>query len=98
MFGLFCGFSDLQMRPYRTDDFITKLYYETSRFSAFNLQWVVKAHVNDNQKNPSLTLKRSLTYQLVCILAFIMEKANLNLVRVHYLYIPLCFPPLLHRD
>ena len=58
-------FTDLQMRPYRTDDFITKLFYETSRFSAFNLQWVVKAHVNDHQKNPNLSLTRGLSYQLV---------------------------------
>ena len=54
----------MQLKPYRTDDFLTKLFYETSRFTAFNLQWVLRAHVNDNQKDPNLTTKRFLTYQL----------------------------------
>lgn len=58
-------YSDLQLRPYRTDDFITKLYYETSRFSAFNYQWVIKAHVNDSQKSPEKTCRRALGYQLI---------------------------------
>ncbi|ELT87328.1 hypothetical protein CAPTEDRAFT_168572 [Capitella teleta] len=58
-------FNDLQLRPYRTDDFITKLYYETSRFSAFNMQWVIKSHVNDSQKSPEKTCKRTLSYQLI---------------------------------
>lgn len=53
------------MRPYRTDDYITKLFYETSRFTAFNYQWVVKALVNDNQKNPALTMNRTICYELV---------------------------------
>ena len=57
--------TDLQLKPYRTDDFITKLFYETSRFTAFNCQWVIKARVNDNKKNPNLTCHRFLTYQLV---------------------------------
>lgn len=55
---------DLQLRPYRTDDFITKLYYETSRFSALNQQWVVKARVNDDERNPSHTLERRIAFQL----------------------------------
>lgn len=32
-------FNDLQFKPYRTDEFIHRLYYETSRFTAFNNQW-----------------------------------------------------------
>ncbi|XP_071494392.1 zinc finger TRAF-type-containing protein 1-A-like [Diadema antillarum] len=59
------NFNDLQLRPYRTDDFITKLYYETSRFTAFNQQWVVKARVNDDERNPSHTLERHIAFQLV---------------------------------
>ena len=55
---------DLQLRPYRTDDFITRLYYETSRFTALQNQWVVKARVNDNQKDPSLACNRFLSYQV----------------------------------
>lgn len=58
-------FNDLQFRPYRTDEFIHKLYYETSRFTAFNSQWVVKAFINDNQRDPTQSCERSLTYQLV---------------------------------
>lgn len=56
---------DLQLRPYRTEAFITKLFYETSRFSAFNHQWVVRAHVNDDQKHPETTMMRTLSYQLI---------------------------------
>jgi len=58
-------FNDLQFKPYRTDEFIHRLYYETSRFTAFNNQWVVKARVNDDQKDPNLSCERKLSYQLV---------------------------------
>lgn len=58
-------FNDLQFKPYLTDEFIHKLYYETSRFTAFNNQWVVKALVNDNQRDPTQSCDRVLTYQLV---------------------------------
>lgn len=58
-------FNDLQLRPYRTDDFITKLYYETSRFNALGQQWVLKARVNDDERNPSHMLERHLTFQLI---------------------------------
>nr|XP_022340793.1 cysteine and histidine-rich protein 1-like [Crassostrea virginica] len=56
-------FNDLQLKPYRTDDFITKLYYETSRFSAFNHQWVIKARINNDK--PTQSVARSMSYQLV---------------------------------
>ncbi|XP_022080246.1 cysteine and histidine-rich protein 1-like [Acanthaster planci] len=58
-------FNDLQLRPYRTDDFITKLYYETSRFTALNQQWVLKARINDSERNPLHSTERHLTYQLL---------------------------------
>lgn len=58
-------FSDLQLKPYRTDDFITKLFYESSRFSAFNHQWVIKARVEHDQKDPAHSIQRSLSYQLI---------------------------------
>ncbi|XP_074646113.1 zinc finger TRAF-type-containing protein 1-B-like isoform X1 [Tubulanus polymorphus] len=74
-------FVDLQLRPYRTDDFITKLFYETSRFSAFNWQWVIKARVNDDMKNPALSTKRSLTYQLI------LKSRVANPFDVHYLIV-----------
>lgn len=56
---------DLQLKPYRTDDFITKLFYETGRFSAFNNQWVIRAKVTHDQKDPAHSAQRALTYQLV---------------------------------
>lgn len=58
-------FNDLQLKPYRTDDFITKLFYESSRFSAFSYQWVMRARVIHNQKDPAHSSERSLQYQLV---------------------------------
>jgi hypothetical protein len=52
---------DLQLRSYRTDDFIPQLYYETSRFNALGQQWVVKIKVLGSEK----ILRRSLLFQLV---------------------------------
>nr|XP_002736139.2 PREDICTED: cysteine and histidine-rich protein 1-B-like [Saccoglossus kowalevskii] len=57
--------NDLQLRPYRTDDFIPRVYYETSRFSALDQQWVVKGQVNDNHRDPSQSYQRTISYQLV---------------------------------
>lgn len=59
-----CFRTDLQMKPYRTDEFMHKLFYETSRFSAFNHQWVVKARINNSQRDPSLSSEREMTYQV----------------------------------
>ena len=58
------SFVDLQMKPYRTDEFIHKLFYETSRFGAFNNQWVVKARINSNQRDPTQSSERDITYQV----------------------------------
>jgi hypothetical protein len=61
-----CNFSaDIQLKPYRTDDFVHRLFYESSRFSAFNNQWVVKARINDSQKDPTQSSEREMTYQLL---------------------------------
>ncbi|GBP31951.1 Cysteine and histidine-rich protein 1 homolog [Eumeta japonica] len=60
-------FNDLQLKPYRTEEFVHKLYYETSRFSAFNHQWVVKAFVNKNQRDPTQSSERELTYQVLIL-------------------------------
>jgi len=56
---------DIQLRPYRTDDFLPRLFYESSRFTALNHQWVVKAIINDNKKDPNLSADRSLCYQVI---------------------------------
>ncbi|XP_065073563.1 zinc finger TRAF-type-containing protein 1 homolog [Ochlerotatus camptorhynchus] len=58
-------FNDLQMKPYRTDEYVHCLYYETSRFSAFNHQWVVKSIINKSQRDPHQSCERDITYQLV---------------------------------
>lgn len=51
----------MQLKPYRTDDFIPQLYYESSRFNALGQQWVLKTKVLGSEKS----LSRSLIYQLV---------------------------------
>ncbi|KAF5292380.1 hypothetical protein FQA39_LY03414 [Lamprigera yunnana] len=58
-------FNDLQLKPYRTEEFIHRLFYETSRFSAFNNQWVLKARINNMQKDPTQSSEREMTYQLI---------------------------------
>jgi hypothetical protein len=59
------GCTDLQLKPYRTEEYVHKLYYETSRFSAFGHQWVVKAFVNKNQRDPTQSSQREITYQVL---------------------------------
>ncbi|CAH0764079.1 unnamed protein product [Diatraea saccharalis] len=59
------SFTDLQLKPYRTEEYVHKLYYETSRFSAFGHQWVVKAFINKNQRDPTQSSQREITYQLI---------------------------------
>jgi len=58
-------FNDLQFKQYKTDEITPKLYFETNRFGAFFHQWVLKARVNDNQKNPNLSLNRFISFQLI---------------------------------
>lgn len=60
-----CLLPEVQFRPYRTDDFITRLYYETPRFTVLNQTWVLKARVNDSERNPNLSCKRTLSFQLI---------------------------------
>ncbi|CAF0946343.1 unnamed protein product [Rotaria sordida] len=59
------GVSDLILKPLRTDDFVAKLYFETSRFTALQYQWQVRARINDNIPHPHTTVTRSLSYQLI---------------------------------
>ena len=51
----------MQLRPRRTDDFIPELFYDTSRFSTFGQDWIVRAQVVGNEKS----LRRGLTFQLM---------------------------------
>ncbi|CRL02418.1 CLUMA_CG015397, isoform A [Clunio marinus] len=56
--------TDLQMKPYRTDEYVHKLFYETTRFSAFNHQWIVKAIINNSQRDVHQSNDRQITYQV----------------------------------
>ena len=56
--------TDLQMKPYRTDEYVHKLFYETTRFSAFNHQWIVKAIINNSQRDVHQCNDRQITYQV----------------------------------
>ncbi|CAG9821247.1 unnamed protein product [Phaedon cochleariae] len=58
-------FNDVQLKPYRTDEYVHRLFYESSRFSAFNYQWVVKARINNSQKDPTQSSERDMSYQLI---------------------------------
>ncbi len=59
------------MKPDRTDEFIHKLYYETSRFSAFKNQWVVRARINNSQRDPTLSCEREMTYQVILVIPYL---------------------------
>jgi hypothetical protein len=56
--------TDLQLKPYRTDEYIHKLFYETARFSAFNHQWIVKSIINNSQRDVHQVSDRHITYQV----------------------------------
>lgn len=71
--------SDLQLKPYRTDEFVHKLFYETSRFSAFNNQWVVKARINNSQRDPTQSSERDMTYQVSIFIQRFCKVFNFNL-------------------
>ncbi|XP_076448754.1 zinc finger TRAF-type-containing protein 1-B-like [Babylonia areolata] len=74
-------FNDLQLKPYRTDDFITQLFYESSRFTTFGYQWSVRATLNSGEsKNPSHSIRRSMQYQLS-----LKSNAPANPIRLHFL-------------
>lgn len=53
------------MKSYRTDEFCHKLFYETARFSAFNQQWIVKAIINNSQRDVHQTNDREISYQVI---------------------------------
>lgn len=78
-------FNDLHFRPFRTDEYIHKLFYETTRFSAFNVQWVVKARDYDDQRDPTQNCERRLGFQLVL-------KANKlpAPMTIHYMILKVC--------
>ncbi|XP_018578494.1 cysteine and histidine-rich protein 1 homolog [Anoplophora glabripennis] len=59
------SFNDVQLKPYRTDGFVHRLFYESSRFTAFSNQWVIKAGITNNQKDPTQCSERDISYQVI---------------------------------
>ena len=57
--------NDLALKPMGIDDDDgSKLYFETSRFTAFEYEWKVRLYINDNTPEPHETVTRWLSYQL----------------------------------
>ncbi|XP_063905358.1 zinc finger TRAF-type-containing protein 1-A-like isoform X2 [Zophobas morio] len=77
-------FNDIQLKPYRNDDCVNRLTYESSRFSVLGHQWLVRAKVTDNQNEATKTVERNITYQLV-LKSIISTTLSLS-------YIVLCGP------
>lgn len=71
--------ADPQLKPYRTDDFVTKLYYESARFSAFGCQWVMKATISEEVKDPTMVSERNINYSLI------LKSRSSNPLDLHYL-------------
>ena len=65
---LSCGettFCDLKLNTYYSDTVDARLYHESRRFTAFGKDWRVKAKIQSSHRDPRLTVKRSLSYQLL---------------------------------
>lgn len=75
------------MKPYRTDEFVHKLFYETSRFGAFNNQWVVKAKINSSQRDPTQSSERDMTYQVRKNYVFCDFRENFKLIDCNTKYV-----------
>lgn len=75
------------MKPYRTDEFIHKLFYETSRFGAFNNQWVVKARINSNQRDPTQSSERDITYQVRKTTCLYNVRKSFNYRDMSFIYV-----------
>nr|NP_001123341.1 zinc finger protein (TRAF/RING)-4 [Ciona intestinalis]FAA00142.1 TPA: zinc finger protein [Ciona intestinalis] len=61
------SYMEVQLRPYRTDDFVTKLFYESNRFHLLGQTWILKAYVSaveNHPSNPTVSAERRLTCQL----------------------------------
>lgn len=72
LLGLFSmdrvGYTDFNLRSYRTDDYVPRLFFESSRANNFNESWIVKLSIscnNNSPSNPTLLLNRQISFQLV---------------------------------
>lgn len=62
------SFLDIQLRSYRSDDYISRLYFESNRIRCGQDEWVMKAFISccdQNPQNPTISMDRSLTFQLI---------------------------------
>jgi len=62
------GYTDFNLRSYRTDDYVPRLFFESSRAQNFNETWVVKlsiSSVDHSPTNPTALLNRSISFQLI---------------------------------
>lgn len=78
-----------------SDEYIHKLFYETARFSAFNLQWVVKARVtghNDDQRDPTQSCERQLSFQLS------LKSKLATPMTIHYMILKVCTATCVLKD
>lgn len=55
------NFIDLQLQPRRSDDYLPQLYYQSTRFSSFGKDWMVKSQIVGNEN----CVTRSFTFQLI---------------------------------
>ena len=63
---LYALFIDFNLRSYRTDDYVPRLFFESSRANNFNESWIVKLSIScNNNSNPTLLLNRQISFQLV---------------------------------
>ncbi|CAL1280846.1 unnamed protein product [Larinioides sclopetarius] len=71
------AYNDLQfLGPYRTDEFYVR--FETFRFCAFGMEWEVRAHVNNNEADPTLSCERTLSY------ALLLKESVDRTINMHY--------------
>uniref|UniRef100_A0A1A9ZQM5 RING-type domain-containing protein n=1 Tax=Glossina pallidipes TaxID=7398 RepID=A0A1A9ZQM5_GLOPL len=59
------AFIELRFKPLRSNESPHKLFFKTSRFSAFNLEWIVKTTVNNYEREPCRSSARVIAYQLI---------------------------------
>lgn len=62
------GYTDFNLRSYRTDDYVPRLFFESARAQNFNENWVVKLAIgslDQSPSNPTALLNRQMSFQLI---------------------------------
>ncbi|CAG0883941.1 unnamed protein product [Darwinula stevensoni] len=78
---LICSISDLHLRACHTEDFIQKLFHETGRFSAHSHQWMVRTRINNEQKDPTQSVDRHISFQLA------LKTKTSSSVKIHFVMV-----------